>query len=94
MPLHAHSGASSSHLEHIDGRFGDHMSIVNIAFRNERCILVIGLDREDIDHLIGADVVYLEARNGSLLPDLALFVGETEADLINALNEMAKDHDA
>lgn len=66
------------------------MSIVTAARREGKLILLIGLDRQDIDHLIGGDVVHLEAKILTL-PDLAVFAGETEADLEAAIVEMGKD---
>jgi hypothetical protein len=66
------------------------MSVVTLARRNGRPIVLIGLDREDIDHLIGTDVVHLESVVSNL-PDLAIFAGENEADLLKTLNEMMED---
>jgi hypothetical protein len=56
------------------------MSVVTGAKRHGRFIFLIGLDRTDIDHLIGGDVVHLKSRMPNV-PDLAVFAGETGADL-------------
>jgi hypothetical protein len=66
------------------------MSIVTIAKRNGKAIVLVGLDRDDIDHLIGGDVIHLESVFSGL-PDLGVFAGETEADLLKMFNEMMED---
>jgi hypothetical protein len=69
------------------------MSIVNLARHKGRFIILIGLDKGDVDHLIGGDVVLLEAKPGNALPDLAIFAGETEADLEEAIESMGRPED-
>jgi hypothetical protein len=69
------------------------MSIVNLARRKGRFIILIGLDKDDIGHLVAGDVVLLEAKPDNNLPDLALFAGETTANLEEALETMGRPED-
>jgi len=64
------------------------MSIVSAARRHGKVVFLIGLDREDIDQLIGGGVVSLEAKAGFALPDFAIYAGETKDDLEKYLKEM------
>jgi hypothetical protein len=69
------------------------MSAISLGRRHGRLIILIGLDREDVDHLIAGDVIYLEAKLGNQMPDLAVFAGETANDLIEVMRGMEKADD-
>lgn len=64
------------------------MSLVYHGFRNKRHVILIGLTREDIDHIIGGDVASIEDRTGLSNVDFAVFGGETQEDLEANLKEM------
>jgi len=65
------------------------MSLVNLAKREGRLILLVGLDNTDIAHLKLGDVVYLEARLENL-PDVAIFTGGNHEDLEYIIKQMEK----
>jgi len=67
------------------------MSIVSLGRREGRLIILIGLDKEDVDHLIAGDVIYLGAKAGNQMPDLAVFAEETTKDVIDVLRGMSDD---